>query len=105
MWYLAVFVWGWLLIFEIRILLISLIAPRLASHIFAEEQRERNHFDISRLNCCTRLFIPSYSLTTCLDILYLIDIKKNPDKYMHLSITTQVHFRKSSEVELSLIGD
>ena len=99
MWYLSIFVWGWLLIFEIRVLLISLFAPKLASRIFAEEQKEKKPFDTGKLNCCTRLFIPSYSLITCLDILYLIDIKKNPGNYMPLSITTP-GLKKYSEVEL-----
>jgi hypothetical protein len=92
-WYLAIFGWGWLFIIEIKVLVISLLAPKLARRIFAEEQEHKtpSGADLStKLNCITCALIPTYSVSICLDILYLIDIKKNPTKYAPKSLETPV---------------
>lgn len=40
-WYLAIFAWGWLVLNQLRILVIAALAPAQARTIFAAEQEER----------------------------------------------------------------
>ena len=101
-WYLALLGWGWLFLNELRILVISAHASSLAQRIFIKEQKEKTAAketekgeayiqhnkekltktrDKDRSNCMTWFLIPPHSIETCLDILYLLDIKKSPEAY------------------------
>jgi len=106
-WYLAIFGWGWLFIIEIRVLVISLLAPGLARQIFAEEQAAKTPSGAelsTKFNCITCALIPTYSVSICLDILYLIDIKKNPNQHLPMSVETPA-FTQVKEVEMFGISD
>lgn len=49
--------------------------------------------------------IPAYSIETCLDILYLLDIKKNPEAYEPLTLQTpEALFRRAKDTEMMSIS-
>ena len=87
-WYLSTFGWGWLVLNELRILLISLLAPMQARTTF-DRAADREKRPLTRtlqsheepLSCVTCALIPPQSVEITLDALYIIDIGKNPAKY------------------------
>ena len=91
-WYLAIFVWGWLLLNQLRILVIAALAPAQARTIFAAEQEERRKGGATGggeagrqergFSFVTCALIPPMAVEIALDVLYVVDIKSRPEQYL-----------------------
>lgn len=99
-WYLAIFGFGWLGLNELRIILVSLLAPGHARGIFLKEQKTKQENisftptgEIEKpprgCSCLTCLLIPPQSVEISLDALYMIDVKANPGQYDTNPVTTK----------------
>lgn len=100
-WYLAIFIWGEVLN-EIRIVVISLMAPIRATALFdvlraiydeemtdEERRKELDSFHngiCAGCSCVTTVLIPPESVEIALDALFTIDIKLNPQKYADMDV-------------------
>ena len=89
-WYLAIFVWGWLVLNQLRILVIAALAPAQARTIFASEQEERRKGGATAgearrqergFSFVTCALIPPMAVEIALDLLYVVDIKSRPELY------------------------
>jgi len=75
-WYMAIFLWGWLIYNGLRIYIISLLAPNQAKYEF--DNQKAGDADgccgLGRCSCSQLLFIPRESVEIGLDVYCVMDI-------------------------------
>lgn len=108
-WYIAVFVFGWLLFNVLRIVLISIIAPRNARSTFSQIRSRAGNKPTSsitvrdsRCRCLTWAFVPYNVQESALEAVYLLEIKRNPSEFPP-DINMNKSTERNKDLELSVL--
>jgi len=70
-WWLSIVVFGWIIYNEIRLVIISVVAPNIAEYYMKNKEAEIHR------SFCSWSFIPLESVHIALDALYVIELNPN----------------------------